>query len=253
MSRFALFGKEVYELALERRLLLTLLLVSGIFSLGVGFMLDQPLRHPSSPMEFLGVIQHGGPIIVGLLAVVLAGDAVARERQDRTLHLLFTAPASRTQYWTALLAAHAVAFAVLAALLLLFSALVGAAMGWVAVKGTSLLLVLALLPLFLTLDMLVLACSARLSSGRASLLVALVMVLLLWSTSALGPFGWALQNMPAWSVASAWHPFDLAGTSAASLLERGTLAWTPLLKALAEAVLAGGAAWASIATREAGR
>lgn len=254
MSRFALVGKEVYELVLERRLLLTLLLVSAVLSLAFMVMVvDQPADYPASPLDFLQMVRHAGPILVGLLAVALAGDAVARERQDRTLHLLFTAPATRTRYWLALLTAHALAFLALAVLFLAFAVLVGAAMGWVALKGMPILVFLSLLPLFLTLDMLIVACSARFSSGRASLLVALVLVLVLWATSLVGPFGWALRGVPWWGPLSAWHPFDLAGATAQALLERGSLAWTPVLKALGQAVVAGGAAWASIATREAGR
>lgn len=253
MSRFALVGKEVYELVLERRLLLTLFLFSAIFAIPFSIMANQPAQSPASPLEFLEVVQHAGPILAGLLAVVLAGDAVARERQDRTLHLLFTAPATRTRYWVALLVAHVVAFAVLAVLLLLFSFLVGAAMGWVAVKGMALLVVLVLLPLFLALDLLVLAVSARLSSGRTSLIIALVVVLALWTTSLGGPFGWALRDVAAWRYISLWHPFDLAGATAGSLLDRGFIAWTPLWKALLESALAAGAAWASIATKEVGR
>ena len=253
MSRLALVGKELYDLLLERRLLLTLLLFSAIFAIPFTIMANQPAQSPASPLDFLEVAQHAGPLLIGLLAVVLAGDAVARERQDRTLHLLFTAPATRTRYWAALLVAHAVAFGVLAILLLLFSILVGAALGWVAVKGMAILVVLALLPLFLTLDLFVLAASARLSNGRASLIIALFLVLALWTTSLNGLFGWALRDLTAWQYISPWHPFDLAAASAGSLLDRGLIAWTPFWKAIAEAALATGAAWASIATREVGR
>lgn len=253
MSRFALVRKELYDLVLERRMLLVLLLISALFSLALAVALDQPASDPASPLEFLGMIRYVGPVLVGLLAVALAGDAVARERQDRTLHLLFTAPATRTRYWLALLVAHLVAFAALAVLLLLFSILVGVTMGWVAVKGMGLLIVVSLLPLFLTLDLLVLTASTQLARGSTSLLVAIVLVLLLWCTSLIGPFGWALEGIPWWQVMSLWHPFDLAGASAASLLERGTLSWMPVVTASIEALLVGTFAWAGIGTTEVGR
>lgn len=253
MSRFALVGKEVYELVLERRLLVTLLIVSAVFTFALGTMLAQPASRPASPTDFLGVVRYAGPVLVGLLAIVLAGDAVARERQDRTLHLLFTAPATRTRYWAALLIAHVVAFGLFAALLLLFSILAGAAMGWVAAKAMLGLLFAALLPLFLTVDLLILASSSRFSSGRTSLLVAVVIVLVLWLSGLSGPFGWALKDVPGWGGVSSWHPFDLASSSTEALLQRGVLSWMPLVKSFSEAVLAGAVSWVSIATREVGR
>lgn len=253
MSRFALLGKEVYDLVLERRFLLSLLLVSTVFSLVLGMMVAQPAHNPPSPLDFLGIVRFAGPLLAALLAVSLAGDAVARERQDRTLHLLFTAPATKTGYWAALLAAHTFAFGVFALLLLAFAVLGGAAMGWVTVKAMLALIFASLLPLFLTLDLLLLASSARLANGRTSLLLALVIVLLLWSTALSGPFGWALAEVPAWKVVAAWHPIDLADASAEGLLEHGTLFWTPMLKASGQAVLAAAASWASIATGEISR
>lgn len=253
MSRFSLVGKEVYELVLERRFLLTLTLVSAVLSLIFVSLLAQSTWSPASPMEFLMVGEHVGPALVGLLAITLAGDAVARERQDRTIDLLFTAPATQTRYWAALLVAHGLAFLIFSSLLVLFSVLVGWAMGWVAVKGMAFLLIISLLPLFLTLDFLVLSVSARLANGRTSLLLAVVVVLGLLFTSSIGPFGWVLQGTPGWHLVSIWHPFDLAGASARALLEQGTIVWEPMLKAWLEVLLAAALAWTSIATREAGR
>lgn len=253
MSRFVLLRKEVYELVLERRLLLTLLLVSGVFSLVVGVMANQPPHSPPSPLGFLQGVYLVGPIIVALLAIALAGDAIARERQDRTLHLLFTAPATLSQYGFALVGAHLLAFGAFALLLVVFSVLVGLLMGWVAVKGMAILLLVSLLPLFLIVDLLVLAGSARLGSGRASLLVAIVLVLVLWSTSLMGPFRLVYHSLAWWDLISAWHPFDLAGSSGRSLVDRGELSWAPILKSCLFALIAGALAWASLVTKEVGK
>lgn len=253
MSRFALVGKEIYELVIERRLLLTLFLVSAVFSVVFGVMANQSPLGPQSPLEFLLVAQHIGPVMVALLAIALAGDAIARERQDRTLDLLFTAPATLSRYWWALLSAHLLAFVVLGVLMIGFAVLAGAVMGWVAVKGMTVILVIALLPLFLTLDLLLLAFSARLASGRTSLLVALVVVMTLWSTSLIGPFGWVFRGLPWWNGVSMVHPFDLASTSVGALLERGGVSLVSVLSGWLEVLAVGLVAWFSLVTKEVGR
>lgn len=252
MTRFPLVGKETYELVLDRRIPVALLLVSALLTLTFGFMTGQPASNPASPMDFVEPLRFVGPIIVGLFAIALAGDAVSRERQDGTIRLLFTAPTTLSRYWAALTVAHVAAFAALTLVTLAFAALVGLVAGWVAVKATLLLVGLALFPLFLTLDMGLLALSARFASGRTSLVVATLAVVVLWGTGSVGPLGSILEGVDLWGYVSPWHPFDLAYGVGASLLDEGLILWQDVGKAYLEAAATAGVAWAILTRMEVG-
>lgn len=252
MTRFPMVGKATYELVLDRRVPIALLLVSALLTLTFGFMTGQTASNPASPMDFVEPLRFVGPIIVGLFAIALAGDAISRERQDGTIRLLFTAPATLTRYWAALTAAHVLAFATLTVVTLAFAALVGVVAGWVALKATLILVGLALFPLFLTLDMGLLAASARFTSGRTSLVVATLTVVVLWGTGSVGPLGELLKGVDLWSYVSPWHPFDLAYGVGSSLLDEGMIAWQDVGKAYLEAAAAAGIAWASLIRMEVG-
>lgn len=228
MSFRGLLAKELRDLVLDRRLLGFLALTSLGCGLVLSSLFDDLDTSPASPYGFLAFIRFGGPLLCALLALMLAADAVAGERARRTLPLLFTAPATKSGYATALLASHLLAFLAFAATLLLAGTIAGWAIGWVALEGTLLLILLMLLPLFVLFESALLALSTRMPTGRSALLAAGAIVLLAWTSSPSGPFGWALPEPAGLRSLMEWNPFDAADAVAAALVDRGTIDWRPL-------------------------
>jgi len=247
----ALSLKEIGDLVRERRLLYFLFALSLIFSIVFSILIG--FEDTAGPRTYMDVLFFAGPLFVAILAVVVAGDAVARERQDRTIHLLFTAPATKNGYLGALAMAHLVAFLAFSGMALLYAILAGVMAGWVAVPITLSYLALGLLPLFTTLSLVLVAMGARMASGRAALVLSTFLVMALWASNQNGPFGWLFAFLDWWPYVSSIHPFDINVSLLNDLRDAGVVDTPALVKLWSWVGVAAIGAWVSLRSLEVGR
>lgn len=250
MTVAALYSKELGAIVRNRRLLYYLLGV-GVLTTVVFLMITQFSRTPSL-RTYVDMHHFLGPLFAGFLALTLSGDAIARERQDRTFHLLFTAPVTKAGYLVALLASHATAFLAFIALSLVIGLTVGLVAGWVAVEIVLLIVVFGVLPTFLLFDAGLVAVGTRIRSGRTGLILATFLVLGSWLTSSVSPFSFAFEGLSWWPAVSWLHPFDNQVRIVQGLINDGRIATLEVLKNLVYMAVATGLAYLGLREMEVG-
>lgn len=231
----AVLRKEAGDLLRERRLAVFLLMLSAALSVPV-VLLGQTLgqgatgRHPPGFDELITPIVVVGPIPVLLLALTLGSDAVSRERDEGTLVLLATSPASRTGVWLGKLGGALLAYAALAAVTLVFLVPHSLVLGWTTLEAVAWILLVPFLLLYLFLLGVGFLASTLLSTSRASIGAALGVDLLLFLLQREPPgLGGFLQEFaPGAYGLLQYAPFDATAAAARAVAHGRPLPGVPL-------------------------
>jgi ABC-2 type transport system permease protein len=246
----AVLRKEAGDLVRGRRLAVFVLVLSGILAIPYAILSNEiATSGGTSPPRYGDVftpIVLAGPIAVLLLALALGSDALSRERDEGTLVLLATSPASRAGIWAGKLGGALLAYAAVAAVTLLFLAPWAWTHGGVNVEAAAWVLAIPFLVLYLALLGVGFLLSTVLSTSRASIGAALGidlgMFLLQLEEPGLG--GFLVEFAPAVRDVLRYNPFEVGAVAARALRWGQPLPWPRLGAVLMmAAVLLGASLW----------
>lgn len=240
----AVLRKEAGDLLRERRLAVFLLMLSVALAVPVvvfGQSIGQGTtgRFPPGFDELITPIVFVGPIPVLLLALILGSDSVSRERDETTLVLLATSPASRTGIWLGKLGGALLAYAAVAAVTLLFLVPHSLVLGWATLEAVFWLLLVPFLALYLFLLGVGFLASTLLSTSRASIGAALGVDLLLFLLQREPPGlgGFLREFAPGAYRFLEYTPFDAAAVAARAVAHGRPLPAVPLAVTLGGGLL----------------